>query len=273
MAMKNADERDSYRYDHVTAQLFKEDMRFREGSLAPGQSLGAHKVLTLEGERVGAAELIADKPMLLVMGSVSCPMTDASMPLVKALHGQFGNRVDFIMLNVREAHPGENIPQPKQTEEKLRHAKALRERYAIPFQVVSDDIDGRLHKALDSKPNAAFLFDRQGKLVFRALWVGDEKGVRQALEAASRGERPKERESERKLMPMAQGIGSMRDVLERSGDRAVSDIWRAAPPMAALAWLASLFKPLSPAGRGLAAMTVVGLVVLFVLALPLIWLL
>jgi hypothetical protein len=38
-------------------------------------------------------------------------MTASSAPSVQDLQTEFGERVKFIMLYVREAHPGENYPQ------------------------------------------------------------------------------------------------------------------------------------------------------------------
>lgn len=199
-------------------------------------------------------DLLNGKPTLMIMGSVSCPMTAASMPAVKKLHSRYELGVNFVMVNVREAHPGENVPQPKQLAEKLQHTRTLQTQLLIPFPVVSDDLDGSLHRALGALPNAAFLLDRDRTVLFRALWVGDEASVRRALEAIIRGHSPPEAESQRKVIPLAQGLGEMREMLERSGERAVADVWKAAPPLAVIAWTAGLFRPLPPTGRTVAAL-------------------
>jgi hypothetical protein len=40
-------------------------------------------------------------------------MTASAVPALKKLWAEFGSRVAFITLYVREAHPGENYPQPQ----------------------------------------------------------------------------------------------------------------------------------------------------------------
>ncbi|MGE3280038.1 MAG: TlpA family protein disulfide reductase [Alphaproteobacteria bacterium] len=242
-----------YLNDHVNAEMFKEHMHFPRGVLAPGDRLGSYDLLRLDGTLISSADLFAEKPVLLIAGSSSCPMTAASMAALKRLYECFGAAIDFVMLNVREAHPGEKLPQPKQLGDKLDRARLLQAELAIPFPVVSDDLSGALHRALGALPNAAFLVDRDGVILFRALWAGDNASLRRALDAVRRGERPPEAQSERKLLPMAQGLGEMREKLESSGSRAIADVWKAAPQLAVVAWTAGLFRPLPPLMRTAAA--------------------
>ncbi len=185
-------------------------------------------------------------------------MTASSNPLLKALHAEFGDRIEFVMLHVREAHPGERYDQPETVEEKMRHARELKRRDQLPWPVAVDDTEGTVHRMLDEKPNAAYLMDPNGVVVFRSLWAGDVSRLREALESVSRGERPARRESQHRLVPMARGVGTMREMLERSGPRATRDMWLSAPPMAAIAWVADLYRPLPPHWRTFAAVATIG---------------
>lgn len=54
----------------------------------------------------------------------------------------------------------------------------------------------------------------------------------------------------------------MRDTLEGAGRVAVKDVWREAPPMAFMASLTRVFRPLPPLGRTIAAATTIAVVVL-----------
>lgn len=263
MAAEAIQDADGYRYRHVSMDVLKHDFRFESGP-GPGEAMPELNLTTTDRESLNTLRWKSDRPVLFVFGSVSCPMTASSMEALKRLHGAFGKQVAFVMLNVREAHPGENVPQPDTAEEKLAHAVALKERFDIPWTVATDDVEGAVHRALDPKPNAAYLVDAQGIIAFRSLWAGDEEGISQALASVVRGEIPRERESQRRLVPMTMGLGEMRQALRRSGPTAERDMWRAAPPMAAMAWLADLFRPLAPLTRGFAAM---GLMMLMVLAL------
>lgn len=256
-----------YAYRHVTPKVLSEDMSFRENAPRPGQMLPSFDLPLVDGGRLRSDGLIGDKPMLLITGSYTCPMTASSNPLLKDLHAQFGSRVRFVMLHVREAHPGEQRDQPDSADEKMRHAQDLKQRDGLPWPIAVDDPQGTAHRALDEKPNAAYLTDAQGRIVFRSLWAGDTKGLRQALDSVVRGERPDPQESQRRLMPMARGVGMMREMTQQAGPRAQQDIWQAAAPMAVLAWVADLYRPLPPAGRAFAAAATVSVAAAAVVSL------
>lgn len=248
-----------YLYEHVTPSVFIEDMAFREGTPGPGDRLPEIDLPNAEGGRFRSRELRErQRPMLLVTGSYTCPMTASSNPMLKRLHAEFGERVEFVLLHVREAHPGESFDQVDEREQKLRHARTLADRDGLPFAVAVDEPSGEIHRVLDGKPNAAWLTDTSGEIVFRALWAGDEHGMTQALAAVARGERPAEAVSNRRMAAMAKGVGVMRETLDRAGPRAQADLWRAAPPMALLAWIADLYRPLPPQWRSAAAVATVG---------------
>lgn len=111
----------AYRYDRFTTKLLLRDLRFHRGALAPGDPL---RVPSLTDSRGGAVRLSGtDRPVLLVTGSVTCPMTASGMPSLLGLHDEFGDDVDFVLLSGREAHPGGSYPQPK-TEAQARNERA-----------------------------------------------------------------------------------------------------------------------------------------------------
>ena len=101
-----------YRYDRFTTSLLLRDMRFRKGAAAPGDIVPAFNVVTTDGEELTDQDVFGNRPVLLMFGSITCPMTASAMPFLTQLHSEFGDRVDFIMLNVREAHQGEHFRQP-----------------------------------------------------------------------------------------------------------------------------------------------------------------
>lgn len=185
-------------------------------------------------------------------------MTASSNPLLKELHQEFGDEVAFLTLHVREAHPGEQREQPASQEDKMRHACELQRRDQLPWPVAVDDAQGTVHRMLDEKPSAAWLVDRSGVIVYRSLWAGDVSSLRKALRTVARWERPRPEESHRRLVPMARGLGTMRDMLQQAGPRAKRDLWRAAPTMVAVAWVAGWYRPLPPEWRTVAAVATVG---------------
>jgi hypothetical protein len=131
------------------------------------------------------------RPLLFVTASMTCPNTQAAMEPLRRLHREFGSKVAFLMVNVREAHPGENCPQPRAYQEKVEHARALESFYELPWEVAVDDLDGDLDRYLDGKPNAAWIMNTEGTIAFRSHWARDERGLRQALEAVGNGLTPR----------------------------------------------------------------------------------
>jgi len=248
-----------YRYQRFTTSLLFRDLRFRKGVAGPGDSLPEFELVTTNGESLVKQDLLKNKPLLLIFGSMTCPMTASAMPFLLQLHSELGDRVDFLMLNVREAHPGEHFSQPGTMEEKLIHAQSLKQFYEIPWMVATDTIEGDLHRALDPKPNSAFLANSDGIIVFRSLWASDKKALRQALESAVAGTKPDQAESQALIGPVSRAMGQVQEVMERAGPQAVKDLWWAGIPMALAGRVATVYSPLSSDQRGIAAVLTLAL--------------
>lgn len=243
-----------YRYNHFTTKLLIHDGSFHKGATRPGETLPEFDLPTTDGDRIVTEDSVGDRPLFLVTGSITCPMTASAMPSLKRLYAQCGDDVTFVMLNVREAHPGENYPQPATMEEKTNHARALKDLYQLPWTVAVDDLDGTLNIAMDAKPNSAYLMDRDGKIVFRSVWARDLRGsIRRPLESAAHEQPPAKDESRALLRPVILASGVIDEVMKRAGPTAVRDHWRSNFPLQLAARVASLFRPLSPDWRGIAA--------------------
>ena len=268
---QTADAANEYRYKRFTTNLLFRDLRFGKGGAGPGDSFPPFQLVTTEGDRLVNSDVFGDQPVLFVFGSMTCPMTASAAPSVEELYSEFGDRVEFIMLYVREAHPGELISQAESMDEKLVHARALKNLYDIGWTVAADSIDGDLHRALDPKPNSAFLTDSQGKILFRSLWAADRDALHQALDAAAAGVKPAKTQSVAMVGPVARAMGKVQEVMERGGQQAKRDLWRAGFPMALAGRVATLFSPLSPDQRGVAAVTIVALTTLATLGLLSAW--
>jgi len=256
-----------YRYQRFTTNLLLRDLRFRTGAVGPGDEFPAFNLVTTAGDRLTNQHLLGKKPILVIFGSVTCPMTASAMPFLQRLYNEFGDQVELIMLNVREAHPGEHFRQPATMTEKLDRARTLKQVYKIPWTVASDDIEGSLHRALDPKPNAAFLVNSDGMVVFRSLWSSDQKAIRQALRSVIGGRVPDKPQSQALFGPVVRAMGYVQAVINRAGPQAVRDLWCAALPMAMVGRIATFFTPLSPDQRGIAAVLSLTLGVLLIMAL------
>lgn len=228
---------DNYRYKRFTTGLLFRDLRFGKESARPGDSVPPFELTTTGGDRLTNGDVFGDKPVLFIFGSLTCPMTASAAPSVQDLYEQFGDRVDFIMLYVREAHPGELVVQADTMQEKLSHAKDLKKLYGIEWTVVADNIDGDLHRALDPKPNSAFLVSSAGIILFRSLWAADHDALSTALDSVLVGKTLERKQSDSFIAPVMKAIAQVQDVMNRGGPQAVRDLWKAFFPMALAGWI------------------------------------
>lgn len=116
----------TYRYQRFTTSRLFRDLRFHKNTARPGDVLPPFELVTTDGNRLVNRDIFDDKPVLFIFGSMTCPNTASAAPSVQTLYEKFGDRVRFIMVYVREAHPGEYISQAETSEENQEHARALR---------------------------------------------------------------------------------------------------------------------------------------------------
>jgi hypothetical protein len=103
-------------------------------------------------------------------------------PSMNAIANRYENQgVGSIFLYTHEAHPGENYPHHKTFEEKLRHAKDLRDILGVTRPILVDALDGACHRAYGSMPNMTWIFTASGVPVYKSDWT-DSHSVENALE-------------------------------------------------------------------------------------------
>ena len=231
-----------YRFKHLALPLVLHDMYYSKGDPRPGDRVPDFDLPTLGGGRFRSTDLRETGPALMIFGSYTCPVTDSAAPGLNELHGRFGDRVRFVMVDVREAHPGKAVPQPKALDEKMAHAEQLRDFHGFKFEVAVDDIDGTLHRALSPKPNSAYVLGKDGTILFRAQWANDTKALAAALDAIAAGESPSRSQSGGVVRPILRQFRYMARVLDRAGSGAWRDMWRVAPPMAATAFALKVLR-------------------------------
>ena len=86
-------EGDGYRYETFHAKLLLNDVRFSSDSLKPGQVLPDRTLARPDGEEISLRDLSDGRPIALVTGSVTCPLTISTLPLFDTLNRLYGDRV------------------------------------------------------------------------------------------------------------------------------------------------------------------------------------
>ncbi len=246
-----------YRYPRFKRRILFEDLAFRGGP-SPGRPMPDFDLPTSDGGRIRKGDFSGRRPLLLTLASITCPMALSAVPDLERLHARFGDQVEFVTLYVREAHPGERYPQPRTMEQKLAHARAYGQRARIPWTVAVDDVEGALHRALDPRPNAAYLMDTDGKVAFRALNSNHERVLRRGIEDAVAQQPARTGENQSRAVPLIKGLGMMYEALNLAGEEAKRDILRELGPVYPMARLANLLGPLPPLARGIAAIVITG---------------
>lgn len=123
---------------------------------------------TLDGSEVKLSEY-RGKWLVLETGSLTCPMYVKNIRPIDKLTKQFPD-VTFLVVYVREAHPGSRRGAHQTLEDKLKLAKESKAEYDEPRQVLVDDIDGGMHRAYGSFPNMIYIINPDGKVVYRCDW-------------------------------------------------------------------------------------------------------
>ena len=83
------------------------------------------------------------------------------------------DRVHFLFVYAREAHPDENPDHRahRSIEQKFQHAHDLQERWKTPRTIVVDSLDGDVHRQYSGLPNMTYVISHTGKLLFKASWT------------------------------------------------------------------------------------------------------
>jgi hypothetical protein len=191
------------------------------GGPAPGSKAPDFELATLDG---GRQRLLSFSGEFLVVefGSVTCPLFQTrrrGMEKVIESHP----RSDFVVLYVREAHPGSSIPQHRSLDEKLQRAREVKDTDAEQRRILVDDLEGRAHQAFGCYPNAIFIVNRNGCVVYRSDW-NDWKAVHKALSQLEAGEPARAKSL---FKPAAPPIAWR--TLQRSGAGAFADFIKSLP--------------------------------------------
>jgi len=154
-----------YNYKNFKAREY--DFSIFNGPRAGERALDFHAT-TPDGEKVTLSDFFGSW-LVLEMGSITCPITESKVMPMNKLAQTFSD-VIFLVLYVREAHPGEKIRQHDSLEEKISCAQRFRDEYGVARKILIDDIEGTAHQAYGSMPNSVYIINPSGTVVFRGDW-------------------------------------------------------------------------------------------------------
>lgn len=81
------------------------------------------------------------------------------------------HNIASIFIYTNEAHPGEHYGHLTSMEQKLQHARDLRDKLGISRDILVDALDGACHRAYGSMPNMTWIFNRGMLPIYKADWT------------------------------------------------------------------------------------------------------
>ena len=141
------------------------------------------KDFTLSDLETGEAVKLSDfagKWVVFETGSSTCSMYTKNILEMGAVAKNFPD-VEFLLVYVREAHPGERLHQHKNYDEKVRAAKLLKPRYGENRRVLVDTYEGEFHRAYGAMPNILYVIRPDGTIHYRCNWATVDS-LREALQ-------------------------------------------------------------------------------------------
>ncbi|NNC65813.1 MAG: redoxin domain-containing protein [Gammaproteobacteria bacterium] len=120
------------------------------------------------GDKVTLSDL-RGRWVVLETGSATCSMYTKNIPGIEDLIEKHAD-VDFYMVYVREAHPGERLGAHKNVGEKQAAARMLERRYGESRRILIDNCDGDFHLAYGAMPNMLYVIRPDGIVHYRCDW-------------------------------------------------------------------------------------------------------
>jgi len=134
-----------------------------------------HTLYTLKGKSVLLSETWKDKPVLLVMSSLTCPVSRDNCPAVDRIQKKYGNEINVVIIYTTEAHPlGSPSPysdrewltrrnvhdkilvnEPTTLKARIVRAKTYQEKMGIQSTILVDNMQNSTWNLFGGGPNTA----------------------------------------------------------------------------------------------------------------------
>ena len=162
-----------FRMRHMIAELLRT-------GLPPGSRAPDFELSSTDGAVIRLADL-RGQPMLLHFVSYTCPVTRGGVSTMRELHRLYGERVRFVEVLARQAHPGERHGAYRSLEGKMEEARDYGLEERVPWLVATDDLEGTTQRAYGGVAAGIYLIDSLGTVAFCGTW-GQGPELRRAID-------------------------------------------------------------------------------------------
>jgi len=123
---------------------------------------------SLDGKEIKLSDY-KGKWVVIETASLTCPMYVKNVNPIKKVMQKFPD-VKFLVVYVREAHPGSRVGPHETLDDKIALADRMKKETGEVRNVAVDNLDGEMHKAYGSFPNMAYVVNPDGKVIYRCDW-------------------------------------------------------------------------------------------------------
>ena len=155
----------TYNYNHFKPSYY--DLTLFPGPKA-GEKFMNITLTDLAGQPIDISDLL-DKPLVIETGSITCPMYAKCVPKMNDLAKKFPH-INFVLIYVREAHPGNRTTSHQSMSAKRADAAKVKPLYQDNRQVLVDDLQGSFHLKYGGMPDMTYVIDTDGTVIFRGDW-------------------------------------------------------------------------------------------------------
>lgn len=175
---------------------------FPDAAPAVGQPAPDFILETVDGgESVRLQDLVGDKPVVVQLGSHSCPVYRYRRHTMDNLWEDYADRVHFVVVYTTEAHPvgskspysdaewdpminkltGVRVTEPETLDERRDAAASSKADLGLPVPVLVDTMDNAVWSAYGEAASPAFVIDLDGEIALSQPWV-HPKDIRATLD-------------------------------------------------------------------------------------------
>ena len=131
----------------------------------------------VSGKELSLLELHQERPVVLFFASNSCTCSQQAAPEVAKLAKIFGDRFQFLLIYIREAHPPESIADgapgkefstddPNTLKGRAQSAIQFGKQHSLDFPILTDTMDDRQAVQWAAWPSRLFVINKKGVVVY-----------------------------------------------------------------------------------------------------------
>jgi peroxiredoxin len=215
----------NYNYDTFSFVLKEPELqRWCKDGVQLGSEAPDFELATIDGRTVATRDH-RGRPLVLEFGSYTCPIFCGHLPTMESVAREFPEAT-FLVVYIREAHPGEATREHRTLDDKIGAARRLLQDEVITRTVLIDDVEGTVHRAYGGAWDPVFVIGADGRIVFRRAWNSPDE-VAECLRALREGRDVPPSGSMEMAPPTGRPAGQG---LLRGGKKALLDFYDSARP-------------------------------------------